>query len=65
MGSGLILGGRNVPGPGDESPTKMIFMEKLNKQGNKTIIVELFYQGKSMGTFIKKKSNATELGKED
>ncbi len=45
--------------------TKIIFNEGLNKQGNKTIIVELFYQDKTLGTFIKTESKATELGKDD
>lgn len=56
---------QNVPGASDEGPIKMIFKEGLNKKGNKTIIVELFYQGKSLGTFIKTNSNATGLGKDD
>jgi hypothetical protein len=43
----------------------MRFKEGLNKQGNKTIIVELFYYGKPLGTFIKTESKAQDMLKDD
>lgn len=45
--------------------TKMRFKEGLNKQGNKTIIVELFYKVKPIGTFIKTESKAQNMVKDD